>query len=114
MKRILACTLLCLSFDICSNPGKKREERNVVGWQKKNMPFTNPETQLPYNFRKFSWLALLCGPVVMLESALRPKASDFQGVSIKKQEMFYANLGLPVFVTTKLNFVKVHKKHAHR
>ena len=114
MKRILACTLLCLSFDICSNPGKKRDERNAVVWQKKNMPFTNPETQRPYNFTKLSWLALLCGPVVMLESALRPKTVDFQGAHLAEHDRLDVKFGLPVFVTTKVNFVKVQKKHSHR
>ena len=117
MKYLLfSLLMLGSSLEIFSGFKKEKNALLVESWQKEHMPFTNPKTQQPYNFKKFSWLALLCGPVVMLESALRPQSLSFNiRQKGKRKEEFDIRLHL-LEKEPKLDsyFIKDPKDRSHR
>ena len=77
MKRMLLFMLLCSMCDVFSSPRKRREVREqqvrelqnleiAQEWQKQHLLFINPETQRPYSSSTLTFLAILCGPAIML------------------------------------------------
>lgn len=82
MKQMFLLMLLCSMCDLVSNPRKKREaqeqkirelENSQIAqqWQKQYMPLINPQTNCSYNFTAFALLAILCGPLMMIEPVKR-------------------------------------------